>query len=121
MDTFIKFIGIVWVAIGVFFLVKPGAMTSLAGFFRQGMRVYAVAVLRLVLAVVFIAGAGQCDITWVILLLGVLLMLSAMLIFLLGPRKIALMLDWYMARPYWLLRVMAAIAVALGAAVIYAT
>jgi len=119
MDTVIKIIGVIIVSIAIVFLVKPQVMSHLIGFFRKGSRVYFAGLVRLALAVVFLLAARECDITWVILVFGLLFLISGLLVFMLGPAKIGPLLDWYQKQPLLLTRVVAAIILAIGAIIIY--
>jgi len=119
MDTVIKIIGIIIVSIGIVFLVKPTIMKRIIEFFKKGNRVYVAGVVRFVLAVIFLLGARECGIPWVIALFGILFMLSGLLVFMLGPEKIRRMIDWYQKRSLLFSRVLAAIILAVGAIIIY--
>jgi hypothetical protein len=120
MDTIVKIIGIIMTSVATVYLLKPQVMKRLIEFFRQGKRIYFAASLRLVVAVVFLLAARECDITWVIVLLGILLLISALLIFILGAEKLKSILDWYLKKSLLVLRILALIALALGAITIYA-
>ena len=119
MDTVVKIIGIIIIVIAIVFLVKPQVMRHLIGFFKKGNRIYLAGLVRLALAVVFLLAVRECDITWVILVFGILFLISGVLVFMLGPAKIGPMLDWYQKRPLLLSRVLAAIIAAIGAIIIY--
>jgi len=119
MDTVIKIIGILIVLIAIVYLLKPGVMKRLMEFFKQGKRIYFAGLIRFILAIVFLLGARECDVTWVIVLFGILFIISGLLIFILGPEKVRAMLDWYDKQPVIILRVIALIALAVGAVIIY--
>jgi len=119
MGTVIKIIGIIIVSIAIVFLVKPTVMKLIIQFFKKGIRVYLAGLVRLALAVVFLLGARECDITWVIVVFGILFLISGLLVFMLGPTRIRPMIDWYQKRSLLLSRVLAAIILAIGAIIIY--
>ncbi len=119
MDIVIKIIGIVIAAAGIVYLLKPDVMKWLMKFFKQGNRIYFAGLLRLVLAVIFLLAARECDITWVIVLFGILFLIGGLLIFVLGPQKIRWILDWYQKQSVLFLRLLALIALAIGAIIIY--
>ena len=119
MDTVIKIIGIVIVAMAVVLLVRPDVIKRLLEFFKKGKRLYIPGLIRLALAVVFLLSARECDITWVIIVLGILFLISALVIFVLGPEKLRPMMDWYQRQSLILLRVIAVIPLAIGAIIIY--
>jgi len=119
MDTVVKIIGIVIVVIAVVPLVKPDVMKRLLEFFKKGKRLYIPGLLRLALAVVFFLGARECDITWVIVVFGILFMISGLLIFVIGPERLRPVMDWYQRQSLTLLRIIAVIPLAIGAVIIY--
>lgn len=119
ITTVIKIVGIVILIAAIVYLLKPGVMKWLLEFFKKGHRIYFLGLIRLVLAVVFLLGARECDITWVIAAFGVLFLMSGLLIFMLGLEKLKAILDWYQKKSALFLRVIALIALAIGAAIIY--
>jgi len=118
MDTVIKIIGIVIALAGIVYLLRPDVMKWLMEFFKQGKRIYFAALLRFALAVVFLAAARECKYPWVIFAFGILFLLGGLLIFILGPEKIRRILEWYQEQGLLLLRVIALIALAIGAIII---
>ena len=119
MDIVIKIIGIIFVAVGIVYLLKPDVMKWLMGFFKKGKRIYFVGLIRFVLAVIFLLAANQCEIPWVIIGFGILFMISGLLVFTLGSERIKSILDWWQKQSPLLLRVMSIIALAVGAVIIY--
>ena len=119
MNLVIKIIGIVFVFITILYFLKPDIMKSLMEFFKQGRRIYFAALLRLVLAVVFLLAAHECNQFWVIFAFGILFIISGLLIFILGLEKIKSYISWWQKQPLVLLRVMALIGLAIGAIIIY--
>lgn len=118
MDDVIKIIGIVFVAIAVVYILKPGVMNRLFEFFKKGNRLYLAAPIRLALAVVFLVGAGECKQSWVIIAVGILLLISAILILVLGPKKLRPMIEWFQKQTELLHRAMALIVLAIGVVII---
>ncbi len=119
MDIIIRSLGIVIVVVGIVYLLRPDVMKWLLEFFKQGKRIYFAGLIRLALAVIFLLGARECDITWVIVVFGILFLIGGVLIFILGPEKLRRILDWYQKQSVLLLRVLAVIALAIGAIIIY--
>jgi hypothetical protein len=119
MDIVVKIVGMVIVLLAVLFLLKPDVMKSLLGFFKQGKRMYFIGIVRLILAVIFLLAARECDVTWVIVTFGILFLMSALLIFIIGPEKLRSMLDWFQNKSVIFLRVMAVIVLVLGVVIIY--
>ena len=119
MTTVIKIVGIVILIAAIVYLLKPDIAKRLLEFFKKGHRIYFLGLIRLVLAVVFLLGARECDITWVIAAFGILFLMSGLSIFMLGLEKLKAILDWYQKKSALFLRVIALIALAIGTAIIY--
>lgn len=119
MNTVIRIIGIAMVFIAVAYFARPGILRHLMEFFKQGRRIYFVALIRFVMAIVFLLGANSCNLPWVIIAFGVLFILSGLLIFILGPEKIRGIFEWYERQSVMILRLLAAVALVIGALVVY--
>ncbi len=120
MNIIIKILGVLFILLGIGFIIKPQAVKWLMFFLKQGKRIYLAALLRLALAVVFLLGAGACRIQWIIAVLGILFLLGGLLIFIISPKKIGRMLDWFENKPAIVFRLLSLVVIALGAVVIYA-
>lgn len=118
MSTAIKIIGIVIVAIGIVYILKPSVMKRIFEFLKKGNRLYVAAPIRLALAVVFLIGARECRQFWVIFVLGILLLISGILVLLLGPKKLVPMIEWFQGQSEILQRVVALIVLAMGVIII---
>ena len=119
MDKVVLCLGIVILLLGIVYVVKPDVLRWLMGFFKQGKRLYLVGLIRLVLAVVFLVAARDCDITWVILVFGIVFLISGLLIFILGDKKVKSILDWWQKQSSVLLRILAVVTMAVGGGIIY--
>ena len=119
MDIVIRIIGIVFVFTTIVYFLKPNIMKRLIEFFKQGRRMYFAALIRFVLAIVFLLAARQCSRFWIIFAFGVLFIISGLLIFILGPEKVKAYINWWQKQPVVLLRVMALVGLAIGAIIIY--
>ena len=118
MDTVIKILGIVFVAVAIVYFIKPTIVNRIFEFFKKGSRVYLAAPIRLALAIVFLVGAGKCKQPWVIIVLGILLLLSAILVLVLGPKKLRPMIEWFQKKSNLFARLMALIILAIGVVII---
>ena len=114
----IKILGLVIVAIGIVYIIKPSVMNRIIEFFKKGKRLYIAAPLRLALAVVFLLGARECRYFWVIFALGILFLITGILVLVLGPKKLTPMLEWWLKQPTLLLRLIALITVVFGVIII---
>jgi len=119
MDVVVKIIGIVIVALGIAYLLKPGIMTYLMEFFKEGKRMYFAGLIRLVLAIIFLLAARECDITPVIVFFGILFLISGLLIFVIGLEKVKSIINWYQEQSILVLRLLALVALAIGVVIIY--
>jgi len=119
MQLIVKIIGILIVIEGVLFVLKPTLMQKVIVFFLAGRRLYVPAVLRIVLAVILLVAASQCQITLVIIVLGILLLVSGIAAFSIGLDRQKAMLNWWQQKSSTFLRLVAVIALLLGAVVIY--
>jgi len=118
MYVVIKIIGMVFVLIGIIYLIKPGVIRRLIGLFGHGNRLYFSGLIRLILAVVFLAAARECRKPWVIFAFGILFLLGGFVIFLAGPKRLRPVLEWWQKQSDLLLRVLAVATVVVGVAVI---
>ena len=119
MDIVIRSLVIVIVVVGIVYLLRPDVMKWLIEFLKQGKRIYFAGLIRLALAVIFLLGARECKHFWVIFAFGILFLIGGVLIFILGPEKLRRILDWYQKQSVLLLRVLAVLALAIGAVIIY--
>jgi len=119
MEIIVKIVGILIVLIGIVFLLKPGVMKRLMNFIKKGKRIYFATVIRFTLAIIFLLGAGECYQKWIIAAFGILFLISGLLILILGPEKIRQILEWYQKQPVLIFRVIAVIALACGAVIVY--
>jgi len=119
MDIVIQSLGIVFALMGIVYLLRPDVMKWLMEFFKQGKRIYFAGLIRFVLAIVFLLGARECDISWVIAVFGVLFIIGGLLIFILGSERLKSIIDWWQKQSILLLRVIALITLAVGAIIVY--
>ncbi len=119
MDTVVKIIGVVFVIMGILYLLKPDIAKGLMEFFIRGKRIYFAGLIRFALAIIFLLGARECDVTWVITTFGILFIISGLLVFILGPEKFRPMMEWYKSQPAFILRVISVIVLAVGAVIVY--
>jgi len=119
MLILVKLIGIIIVAMGIVFILSPEAMKRVINYWRQGRRLYLVGILRLLIGVILLLNASQCRLVGVVVTLGILILLGGIIIFALGLEKVKSILDWLDKKPLSVLRLMALIALAIGALLLY--
>ena len=119
MSFAVRIIAIVFILLGVLYLAKPELVKRILEFFKQGKRIYIVGVIRLILAVVFLLAAQQCNVPWAIGVFGILLLVSGVMIFIIGDQKLKAWLQWWQKQSLLLLRVLSLLAIAFGLLIIY--
>jgi len=115
MVAAIRIVGVVCVIAGILYMFKPDVPRRLMVFFKKGSRIYLAGVMRFALAVVFLIGADRCRHKWVIVGFGILFLVSGLLVFMLGAKRLRTMIDWFQKSPALLLRGLGVIALAIGA------
>jgi len=119
MDTVIRIVGFIFAFVAIVHLVKPGVLGRILEFVKQGKRMYFAGLIRFVLGAVFLLGARECRISWVIIVFGILLIMKGIVVFILGPAKLKSKLDWGKKQSNLRIRVFALIALAFSALIVY--
>lgn len=119
MKDVIRLIGVICILAGILYMFRPAVPRRLMAFVGKGYRVYLAGLLRFALAVVFLVGAEQCSNKWVIVGFGIAFLISGLLIFMLGARRLNAMLASFAKQPALLLRTLGAITLAAGAIISY--
>ena len=119
MNWVIRAIGLFIVMAGILYFLKPEIMTWFLGFFKKGNRLYFAGLLRFVLAVVFLLAARECKIPWVITTFGILFIISGLIIFVAGPKRIGPILEWWQEQSLVMFRILSVIVFAIGVIVIF--
>ena len=120
MSIFIKIIGLLFIVMGIVYMAKPDVIRKMITFFRVGNRFYLIGLIRLVLAVVFLAAARECNIAWLIFAFGILFLASGLTVFLMGRRRVNACIEWWLGKPAWLLRLLSVVVLAIGGLILYA-
>jgi uncharacterized protein YjeT (DUF2065 family) len=120
MQFLIKIIGIIIIVQVCVFLLRIDLLRGLMRFLSRGSRLYIIAVIRIALAVLLFIGATQCRRLWIIIAIGVILLLSGLSIFTIKPATLKKLLTWYQQRSDLFLRLLVAIGLIFGIAIIYA-
>lgn len=115
----IKSLGILFVLMGIAYLLRPDIIKKLMGFFKKGKRIYFAGLIRFALAIVFFLAARECKYFRIIFASGIIFLAGGLLVFMLGPEKIRRILDWYEQQPALIFRVIALIVLAFGAIIIF--
>ncbi|UCG35291.1 MAG: hypothetical protein JSW17_00385 [Candidatus Omnitrophota bacterium] len=108
------------VVLGVVFLVSPSSMKGYIAFWKKDLRIYWLGVLRLVLGSIFLMAAPTCRMPAIMNVLGILLLVGGVLIFGMGPKRVAAMLEWFDKQSEMVIRLWALIAFGIGYIIVHA-
>lgn len=120
MKTFIFIVGLIILIFGVAVLIKPLFTKKLFHFIAKGRRIYIVGILRIVLGVLFLIGALSCDYYGIIIFFGILFCIAGLPIFIMKFEKIKAILNWFDQKPVSFMRLVAILAMLIGALIAYA-
>lgn len=115
----VRVVGVLIAGVGIIFLLRPKLYRQYMAFWQPGKRLYVGAILAILIGVVFLLAASGCRLVGVILALGILCLVKGVMLFTLGREKIRSLLKWWQARSLLTLRLVALIAIAFGALLIY--
>lgn len=119
MAAIIWGLGIVFVFVGMLFLIRPDVSKQIVEFFNKGKRIYLAGLIRFALAVVFLLGARDCKVKWVIAAFGILFLISGLVVCMLGPKRLRPVLDWFQRQSSIVIRVIAVIILAAAVVIIH--
>ena len=119
MLMLVRVIGVLIVGMGVAFLLKPKLYKQYVAFWQPGKRLYLGAISAILFGVVFLLATTQCRLVGVILAVGIISLAKGIMLFTLGREKIESILKWYQGKSLLALRLIALIAIAFGALLIY--
>jgi len=119
MLILVKLIGIITVGMGIIFLLSPKTMRQFMLLWEKGKRLYIGCILRILIGIIFLLAASQCRLVGVIVTLGILLIISGSIIFILGLDRVKTMLKWWYGRSLLVLRLIALIPIAVGVVILY--
>ena len=114
MKELIRLIGVTCIAAGIIYMLRPDLPKRLMAFAAKGRRIYLAGILRFAMAVVFLIGAEKCRYKWLIVACGIGFLISGLLVFMLGPKRLNPMLAWFTKQPNLIIRIFAVIALAIG-------
>jgi hypothetical protein len=121
MTVAIASLGLLVLVLGVLGVARPAALIGLVERpWRSHAGLYIAVVFRAALGVLLIAGASSTRFPWVIGGLGVLSLVAAVTIPLLGYERLRKFVEWWVARPGSFVRGWSLVACVFGAFLIYA-
>ena len=116
----IGFIGIFIAAVGISVMSNPNIFKQVIVFFGKGKRLYLLGVLRLLIGIILLTTALQCQRPAIMIVFGVLFIIGGVLIFALGLEKVKSILSWWDKKPALTMRLMGLLAFLIGVLVVYA-
>ncbi len=120
MAKVILIVGVLIILEGIAFLVKPGWYRNAAKVFMSERIVYIGPVLKILFGGLFLVSAVPCSQTWVIIVLGVLMLAGGITGLILPKAKIISFIEWWTKRTDTVMRIIAVVAIALGGLVMWA-
>lgn len=103
------------IALGILFFTRPQIIK-----FITDSIIYAAALLRIAIAIIFFVGAFKCRLPWVIITLGCILLISGIMVFAVGTEKIKTVINVIREKPLKVIRFLGLIPVIVGIIVLYA-
>ena len=119
MAIIVPVLGVVIAVIGVVGLADPRSLIKLVQHWQSPARFGFAVAIRVVLGVVFLAVAPDCRAPLVVRIVGVVSIVAAIAILILGRARLDAFIEWWLRRPA-LLRLSATMAIACGALLVYA-
>ena len=119
LNIAIQSVGVVLVVIAIAMVIKPETLRRVIALFKKGSLIYLAGVVRTVLAVVFLMGCSSSREPRIIAFIGILFLLSAIVVFLMGPKKVGPMLGWYEKQPPFILRAVCMLIIGIGLLIVY--
>lgn len=120
MLLLIKLIGVLIIVQACIFILRIDLLRQLLKFVTRGNRIYLIAALRIIVAVLLFVGATQCRRQWIIISIGIILLLSGIAIFSIKPAAFNKLVAWYQRRTDLFLRLLAVIGIVFGGLIVYA-
>lgn len=119
MPYLIKTIGILFIALGIIFIVRPLLVRKIIDFAKVGKRIYIGGVVRLMIGALLLVATPRALVPAIPGIIGALMVVSGILVFVLGFPRMFAMLDWFYALPENRMRFLPGITVLLGILLIY--
>ncbi|NQU38171.1 MAG: hypothetical protein HQ526_11340 [Actinobacteria bacterium] len=120
MTLAVALIGLLIAGVGLVGVIQPKRLIEWVDLFWKKDRLWFAAALRLALGALLIYAAPECRAAQVVRVLGVITVLAAVGLVVLGPERMDGFVRWWTERPPAILRVWSALGVMLGAFLVYA-
>ncbi len=116
----VSFVGVGVAAIGVLGVAAPARLTALLARWRVLTRLPVTLGLRILTGILFLAAALDCRLPELVRLIGVLELLGAALLLVLGAQRLDRFVTWWLERPPSFVRKWCVAASAFGLLIVYA-
>lgn len=119
MALLVTLVGVLILGIGVLIAVAPARFFHWIASMETTIRFRAAILVRVVIGLLFLLAAPSCRQPAVVQVVGIIILLAAAGLLLLGRERLDSFLSWWMSRPLSLHRVWAVVAWGFGALLIY--
>ncbi len=115
----VKLIGIILVAFGGMYLVKPSLMKKSLRFWNKGKRFYLGGFLNIAIGLLFIKAASVSQITWIIFIFGLIAIIKGIALLILKPEDTKSLLSFFINMPAAKVRIFTFLPLIIGVLIIY--
>lgn len=120
MKITVWIIGALIVFEAVVLLIKPDLYRKLVKLLARGRLIYIPAALAIVFGVIFLVYARACNIPWLIIVFGLIMLAKGIWLFAVKIDNVRATMQWLQERGDTTLRILGILALAIGAVILYA-
>ncbi len=120
MSVVVSILGVLAAIIGLLGLANPKIIVGLVEFWRGPTRFRLAVGVRLVLGTLLLVVAPACRLPLVVQVLGIISIMAAIVILIVGQERLDSFIGWWLARPPAVIRVSALFALFFGVLLVYA-
>lgn len=120
MQALILVIGLIFTVIGAVIIIKPQLLKAILVFFVKGNRIYLAGLIRLIIGALFLIAANKCAHPYIVILLGILIIISAVVIFALKPEQTKKFINFWLTKNNFMIRLAGLFAIIFSLFVCYA-
>jgi uncharacterized protein YjeT (DUF2065 family) len=120
MLMLVRLFALVMVVFGIINMLNPEVMKKYIAFWAKGKRLQVGGIISLVIGIIFLFTAPQCNIPWLVVLMGIIALIKGVVLLVLGPEKWLANINWWTSRPPMVLRILSVVTIVLGVVLINA-
>lgn len=120
MPVVVAVFGFLILSIGALGFFSPAGLTRFLSIWEPGRRLYAAVIFRILFGVVLLLAAPECRFPIVVGVTGLVALVAAVVLGVVGARRFESFVQWWLARPAAFIRAWAGVATAFGGLLIYA-